>query len=134
MPDEAEKLRRQAADGRYVAIEHTQVSFVGTSRVHGELDLADALDLETPMFHGAAVLAACGSEETPTCAAPRPWASSPATRPHWTSKQPTPRPSRSRQTVVHVHLSPDGPFARVQAYGPAGSSPSSRSARGCGPR
>ncbi len=64
MPAEAEKLRRQAADGRYLAIEHTQVSFVGTSRIHGELDLADALDLETRIAHEAAVLAACGSEET----------------------------------------------------------------------
>ncbi len=64
MPAEAEKARRQAADGRYLAIEHTQVSFVGTSRIHGELDLADALDLETRIAHEAAVLAACGSEET----------------------------------------------------------------------
>ncbi len=64
MPAEAEKARRQAADGRYLAIEHTQVSFVGTSRIHGELDLADALDLESRIAREAAVLAACGSEET----------------------------------------------------------------------
>ncbi len=63
MPAEAEEQRRRAADGRYFAIEHTQVSFTGTSRVHGELDLADALDLETRIAHEAAVLAACGSQE-----------------------------------------------------------------------
>ena len=42
----------------------TQVSFVGTSTLYGELDLADALDLETALAHGAAVLATCGSTES----------------------------------------------------------------------
>ena len=46
MPETAEETRRRAADGRHFTIEHDQVSFAGTSLVHGELDLADALDLD----------------------------------------------------------------------------------------
>ena len=119
MPAEAERQRRQAADGRYFAIEHTQVSFDGTSRIHGELDLADALDLETRIAHEAAVLAACGSEETLDVR--RSQALGQIAR-HQTSldlaSSPTPTTvPAARQTVVHVHLSPDGPFARVEARG-----------------
>ena len=118
MPAEAERQRRQAADGRYFAIEHTQVSFAGTSRIHGELDLADALDLETRVAHEAAVLAACGSEETLDVR--RSQAMGQIAR-HQTSldlqaPDTDDRPA-ARQTVVHVHLSPDGPFARVEARG-----------------
>ena len=47
MPETAEETRRRAADGRHFTIDHDQVSFAGTSLVHGELDLADALDLTT---------------------------------------------------------------------------------------
>ena len=46
MPETAEQTRRQAADGRHFTVDHHQVSFAGTSYVHGELDLADALDLD----------------------------------------------------------------------------------------
>ena len=46
MPETAEAERRAAADGRRFDIDHTQVSFAGTSLVTGELDLADALDLD----------------------------------------------------------------------------------------
>ena len=118
MPAEAERQRRQAADGRYFAIEHTQVSFDGTSRIHGELDLADALDLETRVAHEAAVLAACGSDETLDVR--RSQALGQIAR-HQTSldlqaPDTDDRPA-ARQTVVHVHLSPDGPFARVEARG-----------------
>lgn len=64
MPEEAERRRTSGADGRYFAIEANQVSFVGTSVVHGELDLADALDLETAVASGAATLKTGGSEES----------------------------------------------------------------------
>jgi hypothetical protein len=47
MPEYAAERRQQAADGRYFTIDHAQVSFAGISRIHGELDLADALDLPT---------------------------------------------------------------------------------------
>lgn len=46
MPELAREQRAQAADGRRFDIDHEQVSFAGTSRIEGELDLADALDLE----------------------------------------------------------------------------------------
>ena len=64
MPEHAAEQRDRAADGRYFAIDHDQVSFTGTSRVHGELDLADALDLEDAVAAGAAQLAALGSEDS----------------------------------------------------------------------
>ena len=46
MPETAEETRRRAADGRHFTVDHDQVSFAGTSLIHGELDLADALDLD----------------------------------------------------------------------------------------
>ncbi len=46
MPETAEETRRRAADGRHFTIDHDQVSFAGTSLISGELDLADALDLD----------------------------------------------------------------------------------------
>src|SRR5215212_7026901 len=60
MPDYAAERRTRAADGRHFTIAHDQVSFAGTSRVHAELDLADALDLEAA---GAQQLAALGNTE-----------------------------------------------------------------------
>ena len=47
MPETAEETRRRAAaDGRHFTVDHDQVSFAGTSLIHGEVDLADALDLD----------------------------------------------------------------------------------------
>ena len=43
MPDLAEERRLAKADGRYFTVEQQQISYAGTSTVHGELDLADAL-------------------------------------------------------------------------------------------
>jgi len=64
MPQTAEARRTAAADRRHFTIEHTRVSFDGTSLVHGELDLADALDLEAAISHGAAARSALGSTDT----------------------------------------------------------------------
>jgi hypothetical protein len=64
MPDYAAERREAAAETRYFTIEHNQVSFAGTSRVHGELDLADALDLEDAIAAGAQQLAALGHTES----------------------------------------------------------------------
>ena len=49
MPDEAETPSPRARpDGRYFTVESRQVhSYDGTLAVHGELDIADALELET---------------------------------------------------------------------------------------
>ncbi len=46
MPETAEEARRAAADGRHFDVDHEQVSFAGTSLIQGEVDLADALDLD----------------------------------------------------------------------------------------
>ena len=64
MPDQAARRRRKAADGRHFTIEHQQVSFDGTSQIHGELDLADALDLDAALAQGAETLKALGSTES----------------------------------------------------------------------
>ena len=46
MPAQAVEDAQRAAEGRHVTIEHQQVSFGGTTRIEGELDLGDALDLD----------------------------------------------------------------------------------------
>jgi len=64
MPEYAEERRLLAADQRHVTVETSQVSFNGTTVVHGELDLADALDLDEALRAGAAQLADLGSTES----------------------------------------------------------------------
>ena len=64
MPDLAEERRLAKADGRYFTVEQQQVSFDGTAAMHGELDLADAHDLETAVAGLAAQLKDLGSEES----------------------------------------------------------------------
>jgi hypothetical protein len=63
MPEFARERRDRAADQRHFDIDHDQVSFAGTTRVHGELDLADAMDLEDAVRAGAAQLKDLGSED-----------------------------------------------------------------------
>jgi len=48
-------------DPRHVTI-HDDVHFAGTMRLEAELDLADALDLDRALAHGAATLKALGSD------------------------------------------------------------------------
>src|SRR4051812_16932751 len=64
MPDFAAGRRDRASEQRYFSIGHDQVSFAGTSRVHGELDLVDALDLEDAVRAGAEQLKAFGNDES----------------------------------------------------------------------
>ncbi|HEX6149091.1 HNH endonuclease signature motif containing protein [Nocardioides sp.] len=64
MPEHAERRRREAADGRHLNIDHSQISFQGTSQISGELDLADALDLDDAIRDLAAQLADLGSTES----------------------------------------------------------------------
>ncbi len=75
---------------------HDQVSFNGTTRIKGELDLADALDLDTALTHGAEQLKACGSTDTGAGAGDG--ARMVVSAPHC-------RPVKPRQVVLHVHLS-----------------------------
>jgi hypothetical protein len=62
MPEHAAEIAAAAAETRDVRIDHQQISFAGTSRIHGELDFLDALDLETALQTGAAQLADLGSD------------------------------------------------------------------------
>jgi hypothetical protein len=62
-PEEAAARRRAAADGRHVHVQLGQVGYEGTVQVVGELDLADALDLDTALSVGAARLAALGCDD-----------------------------------------------------------------------
>ncbi|HEX2893978.1 MAG TPA: HNH endonuclease [Marmoricola sp.] len=64
MPQVAAEQRERSAEQRYFTIDHDQVSFAGTSRVHGEMDLADALDLEDAIRRGAEQLATLGNTES----------------------------------------------------------------------
>jgi hypothetical protein len=64
MPATAEATRRQAADGRHVEVDHHQVSFAGTSLIHGEVDLADALDFDAVLAVGADRLKDLGCAES----------------------------------------------------------------------
>ena len=64
MPDQAAEDAEKAADSRHFTIDHQQVSFGGTSQLTGELDLADALDLDTAVAKGAHELLALGSTDS----------------------------------------------------------------------
>jgi hypothetical protein len=62
MPATATEHAARAADQRRFVVDHRQVSFTGTTKVYGELDLADALDLDAAITARAAHLAALGSD------------------------------------------------------------------------
>jgi hypothetical protein len=64
MPDLAREKAQAAADGRHLDIDHHQVSFDGTSKLAGELDLADAIDLDAAIAAGAEALKAAGCAES----------------------------------------------------------------------
>ncbi|WP_210443200.1 HNH endonuclease signature motif containing protein [Nocardioides sp. SYSU D00065] len=53
----------QHVDPRHVTIDTQDVHYAGTMRLEAEIDLADALDLDRALAHGAATLAALGSAE-----------------------------------------------------------------------
>jgi hypothetical protein len=109
MPDEAEAERRAAAEGRHFTIDHEQVSFAGTSRVFGELDLADALDLDDAIRGIAGQLADLGSTESLDVR--RSLAAGELARRQLTldlTSAGPPSPSRTRparRTVLYLHLS-----------------------------
>ena len=64
MPEKAAEDAEKSADSRHFTIDHQQVSFGGTSQITGELDLADALDLDTAVAKGAQELLALGSTDS----------------------------------------------------------------------
>ena len=64
MPEKAAEDAEAAAERRHFDIDHTTVSFDGTVRVEGELDIADALDLDDAVARGAETLRVAGSAES----------------------------------------------------------------------
>ncbi|HEY0951336.1 HNH endonuclease signature motif containing protein, partial [Nocardioides sp.] len=63
-PVEAEHRRLLAAEGRFFDVDTHTPSLEGTTTVRGELDLADALDLDHALTVGAQQLADLGCAET----------------------------------------------------------------------
>ncbi|MCD4527171.1 HNH endonuclease signature motif containing protein [Nocardioides sp. cx-173] len=63
-PEQAEKLRRQAADGRKLDVHKDDMSLEGTIEVSGTLDAQDALDLDAAISRLAADRKAAGSTES----------------------------------------------------------------------
>ncbi|HET6167221.1 MAG TPA: DUF222 domain-containing protein, partial [Marmoricola sp.] len=109
MPDYAAEQRDRAAEQRYFTIDTDQVSFAGTARVHGELDLADALDLEDAVHAGAQQLADLGSGDTlDVRRAAAVGMLARGDQPLHLEKAETPVPrTTSREIVLYVHLSED---------------------------
>lgn len=113
MPEYAAEIAERAADGRHVTIHHDQRSFSGTSYVEGELDFADAVDLETALQAGAESLKAGGSEDSLDVR--RALALGVLAR-----GQGDLGLEQSREVVFYVHLEPDADdagFATVEATG-----------------
>src|SRR3954449_8780438 len=107
MPEEARRRREAAADGRHVHVHTHQVSFEGTVWVGAEVDLADALDLDTALSAGAARLADLGSAaalDVRRSEALGEMARRQLTLDLDTTTESEATPAR-RQVVLHVHVS-----------------------------
>jgi hypothetical protein len=110
LPETARADAQRAADGRHVRFHHDQVSFNGTTFVEGELDLADALDLDAALARGAESLKAAGSTES--LEVRRSIAAGELARQQLTldleagdTVPSQPRRVKARQVVLYVHLS-----------------------------
>jgi hypothetical protein len=132
MPDELERLAAESWDRRHVTIHDQLVSYTGTMAVTAELDIADALDLETAVSAGAALRADLGSTESLDVR--RAQAVGDLARgqepldlvdpesereDEETAARPQVTPRQPRQVIMHVHLSAaalDGsdPVARLE--------------------
>ena len=138
-PDAAEQRRRDAADVRHFDIHTDQASYDGTIHLDAELDLADALDLNTAIGQVAEQLAALGCEETldvrRAMAAghlARHQLALDLNRPATT--EPAGRTVKPRQVVIYVHLSQTLWMASGGVRTPGPRSASTRSATGARPR
>ncbi|MGO4257741.1 DUF222 domain-containing protein [Marmoricola sp. RAF53] len=134
MPQTAREIAERRADQRHVTVDHHQVSFEGTSLIHGELDLVDALDLDARLSADAAQLKEWGSEasldarraealgnlargemvlpggfETGAARLPQP--------PVGAERLPQP-PVARRPVTLYLHLDPRDPFGRLENRGP----------------
>jgi len=110
MPEEARRRRDAADDGRHVHVHTGQVSFEGTVWVQAEVDLADALDLDTALSAGAARLADLGSVaslDVRRSEALGEMARHQLSLDLHTGTETTPAQAPGREVVLHVHLSED---------------------------
>src|SRR3954454_19724607 len=105
MPEEARRRREAAADGRHVHVHTHQVSFEGTVWVQAEVDLADALDLDTALSAGAARLADLGSAASLDVRRSETLGEMARHQPTLDLDTTTETPAR--EVVLHVHLSQD---------------------------
>ena len=101
-PDVADQRRLAAADARHVTIHTEQVGYDGTVHVQGDLDLADALDLDAALSAGAARLADLGC--TDSLDVRRAHALGELARGTDPSLD---LPGSGRDVVLHVHVTPD---------------------------
>ncbi len=130
MPEQAAERARESADGRYVKVEHDQLTFTGTSSVYATIDLADAIDLEQALHNGAATLQALGSEDSLDVRRaitlgdlarghqPLDLVSTSSTTGAGSVIKPTPpRNPRRRDLTIYVHLDPEHDLVRVENAG-----------------
>ena len=106
-PEEAAEKRRQAMENRRVDVHTGDVGPDGVVEISGGMDLADALDLDTALDHGAAELKALGCDESVDVR--RSMALGALAR-RQTQLDLNPEGStgplvKPRQTVIHVHTS-----------------------------
>jgi hypothetical protein len=107
-PELALENAENAANARHLTFHHQQVSFNGTTTVEGELDLADALDLDAAISRGAEQLRLCGSTESLDVR--RSMAAGELARRQLAldlsnPDVATPKQTKPRQVVLYVHLS-----------------------------
>lgn len=105
MPELAREIAAAAEDTRNVRVDHGQISFAGTSRLEGEIDFLDALDLDNALRAGAAQLAELGSDLS--LDARRSVALGSLARGELALDLEAPTPARHREVVLYVHLSED---------------------------
>ena len=104
-PQRAREEAEAAAEGRHFTIHHDHVSYAGTSRIEGVLDLADALDLDAALARGAEQLRLAGS--TDSLDVRRSIAAGLLARDEQTLEY-------GRDLVLYVHLAEDSPLARTE--------------------
>ena len=112
MPEETERRRRDAADGRCFNVGKPQSGLDGVADVWGTLDAADALDLDAAVAAGAEALKDLGSTESldvrrsqAVAGLARRQLSFDLNRPDSDSEGRTPAVRKPRQVVLYVHLS-----------------------------
>lgn len=110
MPALAEQIARKAEDGRYITVERDYLSYAGNLRVHGVIDMADALDLDDALARGAEQLKQDGC--TLPLEARRALALGILARGELTTpvvEEVAQRTSRDRNLNLYLHLAEDDP-------------------------